>query len=275
MASPEPLPEPLQVALGVLGAFPCQAYVVSATGSWLPSEIVGVDGQYLRCARWERVHQLGGELTLVVGDGRRAGYEIDCVVSSPGDGSSVLVRVVDVRRVKPRRRAARAGVSESGLVRPEGDQPEFDVQVVDIGPGGVAFVSDRPLAVGDSISGVLTIAHRAFPIQARVVHLQPLGFGRVRVGCQFTEIAEPNRQLLDRIAREVPSDRRRLRPIELVEHQAADHAQAPQALLDDLRYHYEEVRIPTLRYCRPCSRITLHRNTAPPGNPPEWQCQTC
>ena len=274
MASPEPRPDPLQIALGVLGAFPCQVFVISASRSWLPSEIFGVDGQCLRCARWEDAHGLGDELTVVVGDGRRAGYEIDCVASSPGDESSVPVRVVDVRRVKPRRRYARAGVSESGVVRSGGGQPEFDVRVVDIGSDGFGFVSDRPLVTGDSVSGMLNVARRAFPIHARVVHVTQLGFGRIRIGCQFTQIAESNRELLARIATEAPIDRRGLRPIELVEN-LIWYEDSPQVSLGDVRYHYEELRVPTLRYCRPCGRITVHRNTAPPGGQPEWQCPNC
>lgn len=217
---------------------------------------------------------IGAEVTLVVGDGRRAGYEISCVVASPADDSPALLSVMDVARVKPRRRHARAGVSESGMVRHMDEEMEFDVKVVDVGPDGVAFISDRPLVVGDSVSGMLDIARRSFPIQARVVHIQPLGFGRVRIGCQFTDIGKAYRELLDQIAKEAPSDRRGLRPIELVDDYPHD-CESSAASITDLHCHYEAVRIPTLRYCRPCGRITLHRNTALPGDPPEWKCPNC
>ena len=275
LATPEPVPNPLQIARGVLGALPCQAFIVTAAAERLPIEIFDADHGCLLCAPSQGVQTPGQQVTLVVGDSRRAGYEIDCVVDAFQDDSSLRLAVVDVRRVKPRRLYPRAGVTESGLVRPHGRGTEFDVQVVDVGPGGVAFVSDRLLVVGDCVSGMLNIARRAFPIRARVVHVRPLGFGRMRVGCQFTDITDANRQLLEQIAMQAPRDRRGLRPIELVENTATPEDDSPAVSLGDLRYHFEEVRIPTLRYCRPCGRITLHRDTAPPDSPSEWTCSTC
>jgi hypothetical protein len=271
MASPEPIHTPFELALGVLGGFPCRHVMVTADHRQLPLEILAAEDGWLRCSQPRTLLAVGEELTVVVGDGHRAGYEVDCAVASVDPDSSMRLSVLDVRRVKPRRRHARRGVSESGLVRPPDGEGELDVHVVDIGPDGVAFVSAQRLAVGDSVSGMLNVGHRAFPIRARVLHVHSLGFGRVRTGCQFTELAETNRMFLEQVAKQAPVDRRGLRPIELL----GNEGNSPWASLEDLRCDYGVTVVPAPRYCRPCGRVTLQRDTASPGNPPEWRCPTC
>jgi hypothetical protein len=271
LASPEPVHTSFQVALGVLGEMPCRHVMVTAGHPNLWLEIHAAEEGWLRCSQPRTLLAVGDELTVVVGDGHRAGYEVGCAVAEVGPDSSMRLAVLDVRRVKPRRRHARRDVSESGLVRPPDGERELDVHVVDIGPDGVAFVSARRLAVGDSVSGMLNIGHRAFPIRARVIHVHSLGFGRVRTGCQFTELAEADRVLLDQVAKQAPVDRRGLRPIELL----GNGANSPWASLEDLTCDYGATALPAPRYCRPCGRVTLQRDTASPGNPPEWRCPTC
>jgi hypothetical protein len=249
--------------------------MVTADHSRLAVEILAAEGAWLRCEPPRDHQDVGEELTLVIGDGQRAGYEIDCVVASLRHDAWLRLAVVDVRRVKPRRRYARTDVSESALVRPPGGEAEFDVQVVDIGTDGVAFVCDRWLAVGDSVAGMLNVGPRAFPIRARIVHVRSLGFGRVQVGCQFTEIAQADRMLLDHIAKHAPSDRRGLRPIELVGKEATRSDDPNWPSLQDLQCEYETTSVPAPRYCRPCGRVTLQNDTASPGDLPAWRCPTC
>ena len=275
LARPEPVPAPLQIALGVLGPLPCRVVVVTTDASRFRAEVTAVEGGCLRCRPLEGAQVLGERLTLVIGDGQRAGYEIDCVSASPHAESSVQLAVLDVRRVKPRRRHARVNVFESALVGPADTEAEVDVHVVDIGQDGLAFVSERRLEVGDLVSGMLNVSQRAFPIGARVVHTQPLGFGRTRVGCQFTRIAESDRRALGEIAGRTPIDRRSLRPIEIVENEARERARPASACLMNLHHHEWTVVSPTRRHCRSCSRVTLHSDTAPPGHPQDWQCRIC
>jgi PilZ domain len=219
MATPEPVPAQFHLALGILGDLPSRVVVVAADGSRFRAEVISADAGCLRCAPLEEAEAgaLGDAVTLVIGDGERAGYEIDCVPAPFQAHPALRLAVVDVRRVKPRRRHARVDVSESALVRSADAETEVDVHVVDVSSDGLAFVSSRRIEVGDSLSGMLNIDQRAFPISILVVHTQPVGFGRFRIGCQFTRIAEVNRHVLEQIARRVPSERRRLRPIELVE----------------------------------------------------------
>lgn len=275
MANPQPVPAPFQIALGVLGDLPCRVVVVAADGSRFAAEVIAAHGEFLHWAPLEdsENRRLGHQLTLVIGDGQRAGYEIDCMPAPHQAQSASRLSVLDVRRVKPRRRHDRVDVSESALVRPSDAETEVDVHVVDISSDGLAFVSSKALAVGDSVSGMLNIDQRAFPIHARVMHAQSVGFGRFRIGCQFTRLAEVNRHVLDQIARRVPSERRRLRPIELVENAGGKQHELPPASLSLNQHH--TATIPTPRYCRGCGRVTLQHDVSAPGTEPRWRCLSC
>lgn len=275
MATPEPVHARLQIALGILGDLPSRVAVVAADGSRFPAEVTSADGDCLSCSPLEEADAtaLGGAVTLVVGDGHRAGYEIECVPVPRPAHSALRLAVVETRRVKPRRRHDRVDVSESALVRPAEAEAEVDVHVVDISSDGLAFVSSRPFQVGDSVSGMLNIDQRAFPINARVAHTQSVGFGRFRIGCQFTRIAEFNRHVLEQIARRVPSERRRLRPIELVENASGRKAEIPPASLSLDRQPI--AMIPTPRYCRPCGRVTLQHEVSRSGQQSHWRCCSC
>ena len=275
MATPEPVHARLQIALGILGDLPSRVAVVAADGSRFPAEVTSADGDCLSYSPLEEAdaNLLGGAVTLVVGDGHRAGYEIECVPVPRPAHSALRLAVIDTRRVKPRRRHDRIDVSESALMRPAEAETEVDVHVVDISSDGLAFVSSRPFQVGDSVSGMLNIDQRAFPINARVAHTQSVGFGRFRIGCQFTRIAEFNRHVLEQIARRVPSERRRLRPIEVVENASGRKAEIPPASLSLDRQPVATV--PTPRYCRPCGRVTLQHEVSRPGHESHWRCCSC
>jgi len=274
LARPEPVPAQLEIALGVLGVLPSAVIAVTADASHVQAEVLATEDGLLRVAT-AVVLESGAGLTLVVGDGQRAGFEIDCIPASVEPEGVMRLAVMDVRRVKPRRRHARVDVSESALVRPVDVEAEVDVRVVDVGPNGVAFVSERRLAVGDSLSGMLNIGQRAFPIQVRVVHTQSLGFGRTRTGCQFTRIAEADRRLLDEVAMQAPIDRRSLRAIEVAKNGASRGDPRPTASLENVEHLNDTTALPTPRYCRPCGRTTLHHDRAAPGLPQDWRCQTC
>jgi PilZ domain len=275
MATPERNPDPWRLAVGVLGDLPSRAAVVAADGSRFDAEVLSAEDGYLHCAPLEDgdAAALRNGVTLVIGDGQRAGYEIDCV-PAPGKARSALwLAVVDVRRVKPRRRHDRVDVSESALVRAPDAETEVDVHVVDISSDGLAFVSSRRFVVGDSVSGMLNIDQRAFPISARVAHTQSVGFGRFRMGCQFTRIAGVNRHVLEQIAKRVPSERRSLRPIELVENAAGQKPDVPPASL--ILDSHRTPTVPTPRYCRRCGRVTLQHDISGPGHEPHWRCCSC
>jgi hypothetical protein len=273
MALPDPVADPLQLALGVLKPLPCQVFVVAASRAGVRMTVCGTDGANLVCMPADGP-TVGHQVTVVVSDGRRVGYEIDCRVVADQDPDAVLLHPEELRRVTPRRRHARASVSESGLVQPEGEGSELDVQVIDVGPDGVAFMCDQPLVLGDVVSGVLHVARRSFPIRARVMHMRPAGLGRVQVGCQLITITNHDRELLRRIARQAPADRRRPRPLELVEP-SATLAHEPAVLVESTACHDNHLRVPTVRYCRACARITLQHDAAPPGHSAQWRCFAC
>jgi hypothetical protein len=275
MATPEPVPAQFHLALGILGDLPSRVVVVAADGSRFRAEVISADAGCLRCAPLEEAEAgaLGDAVTLVIGDGERAGYEIDCVPAPFQAHLALRLAVVDVRRVKPRRRHARVDVSESALVRSADAETEVDVHVVDVSSDGLAFVSSRRIEVGDSLSGMLNIDQRAFPISILVVHTQPVGFWPLPDWMPVHANRRVNRHVLEQIARRVPSERRRLRPIELVESTDGKKGEIPPASLTLDQPHI--TTIPTPRYCRPCGRVTLQHDTSAPGHEPRWRCCAC
>jgi PilZ domain len=269
----DPCPDPLELARAVLPTLPCRAMVVGEDSRCVEIEVVAVAEGHLVA---EPVADLGPRVVVVLVDQRRAGYEIGCVVV-PEDAhqQTPRLRVEWVRRAKPRRQHVRAGVAESGLVRADPDESEFDVRVVDISAAGVAFVCERQLWVGDSVSAMLNIENRSFPVKARVIHTHPLGFGRTRVGCQFTAISEDNRAALANTATQSPSDRRQMRPIELLNTLGAAEGGAEVASMGAVQYERGEALAPVVRYCRACARLTVHVVAAAPGEPPTFTCSAC
>ena len=98
------------------------------------------------------------------------------------------VRRFNGNRATPRARVddlAFVGVLYSSMPL---DEPEFDVRMMDVSPDGMAFITDRRLAIGDLLSVMATIDRKLIRMRARVLHVADAHYGRHRVGCEVTSI---------------------------------------------------------------------------------------
>ena len=74
------------------------------------------------------------------------------------------------------------------------------MRTADISEGGVAFVTELHLAVGDRIMLSVCIGARPITMEALVMRVEPMSFGRSRIGCEVDAIADHDRQAVAQIA---------------------------------------------------------------------------
>jgi hypothetical protein len=103
------------------------------------------------------------------------------------------------RRTK---RAQRSDEAEAVVLRskalPDGDH--FRVRTADISEGGVAFVTELQLALGDRVMLSIYIGARPITVEALVMRVEPMSFGRYRIGCEVDAIADHDRNTVAQIA---------------------------------------------------------------------------
>jgi PilZ domain len=247
------------------------------TGATVSARVVGHDADGILVttrAGWVRPDD---SCSLVVMDEQRAGFEIDgrVISSEPHEDGQEVIRlaVESVRRVKSRRAAPRALLRESALI--ESPHDPFDVEVVDVGADGLAFITDQPFQVGESMAAMLNVEHQVLRVRAQVANVSSLGLGRSRVGCRFVEIAEVHRMLLNDLAREGarPSAR------SAGDRDQVEDAGAFSALIRRLAASESPTReraverALTTVYCQQCTRFTLHRK--PSNGDAAWACMNC
>ncbi len=115
------------------------------------------------------------------------------------------LRVIDVVHQPGHRRSKRAQRSdeaEAVVLRsnalPDGEH--FRVRTADISEGGVAFVTELQLAVGDRVMLSIYIGARPITLESLVMRVEPMSFGRYRIGCEVDAIAEHDRVTVAQIA---------------------------------------------------------------------------
>jgi len=87
-----------------------------------------------------------------------------------------------------KRRFPRIASEHVALVRATGaTESEGFAKTRSLGLGGCGFVTDTPLAVGDGVELLLSLAGRAVSANARVVYVLPVG-DRHEIGVEFVEI---------------------------------------------------------------------------------------
>src|SRR2546423_103023 len=107
-------------------------------------------------------------------------------------------------RPAPRRskRAHRTDDADAVVLRskvlPDGER--FRVRTADISEGGVAFVTELHLAVGDRIMLSVWIGARPITMEALVMRIEPMSFGRSRIACEVDSIADHDREAVSQIA---------------------------------------------------------------------------
>jgi len=80
------------------------------------------------------------------------------------------------------------------------DGEHFRVRTADLSEGGVAFVTELHLAIGDRLMLSIHIGARPITMEALVMRVEPMSFGRYRIGCEIDAIAEHDRRTVAQIA---------------------------------------------------------------------------
>ena len=205
----------LSLALGVLPPPPAPLDVMSEDGGAFSVALDGVDQDMLRLYAPRTAVRKDLRLLARITDQDRGGYEVELEVVEMffHSGAEALVQAVvtQVRRRKMRRLATRVPVAARATGRivfcrslPEGT--EIDVRVADVSTTGVAFSSRQPLDSGDLIELDAYLAGRTMTVGVRVVRCDPAPYGRFRIGCEITDVADRDREALAALAVETGDD---------------------------------------------------------------------
>jgi hypothetical protein len=278
-------PVVLEMAVSVLPPSDVPVQLCLADGTQLEGWVIGHDESVITVAGPAGWMRSGDQCTMTVSDSHRAGYEIDCWVVGFAqvdlDRETIRFAVAGVRRVKSRRATGRVPLRETAVIDMATDAT--DVVVVDVSTLGFAFTTTHTLEVGDELSVVLNVSGQVVPAAAQVANITQVDGEHVRVGCQFLEVSDVSRRLLEQLARdaETPTDRRS--PPEQAEAAVDDdEAAARSALIQRLRQNAQgqqagsqqiEDRQLTMLYCRPCTRFTLHVKLS--NNDAAYRCVSC
>jgi hypothetical protein len=183
----------LELALGILAELPTALEVLSDDGGSVTIELAGHDTEMLHALAPRSRVRLGLGLRLRIRTPEGRGYDVDMSVSELFFHSA---GVAAVHLTVPRARVddlAFVGVLYSSMPL---DEPEFDVRMMDVSPDGMAFITDRRLAIGDLLSVMATIDRKLIRMRARVLHVADAHYGRHRVGCEVTSIQGSERAQL-------------------------------------------------------------------------------
>jgi hypothetical protein len=148
-------------------------------------------------------------------DQNGGGYDISLRIEKAYFQSSnqtlLHLRVIDIVHQPGHRRTKRAQRSDDAdavVLRsralPDGEH--FHVRTADLSEGGVAFVTELALTVGDRVMLSIHIGARPITLEALVMRAEPISFGRYRVGCEVAAIAEHDRAMVVQIAEAAESD---------------------------------------------------------------------
>jgi PilZ domain len=195
----------LEMACAVLPEFPVDIEAYTQNGAAVTLRISGTEEDRLQAfTEWGAARE-EMDLLIPIRHPERGGYDIACRVTAVyfegGTLGRVELEISSVKRRKPYRAAARAAASALASVRVvAGRHPaarsEFDVRLVDVSSGGVAFQTERKLSRGDIISLAAKVPDTTVFITARVVNVDRSAYGRSRIGCELLEATEEQRRRL-------------------------------------------------------------------------------
>ncbi len=200
----------LEMACAVLPEFPVDIETYKQSGAALTLRISGAEHDRLQAyTAWGEARE-DMELLIPIRHPDRGGYDITCRVDAVyfegGTLGRVDLEISAVTRRKPYRAAARAVASALASVRVVAGRhvaarSEFDVRLVDVSAGGVAFQTERKLSRGDIISLAAQVPETTVFITARVVNVDRSAYGRSRIGCELLEATpEQRRRLAEYVA---------------------------------------------------------------------------
>jgi PilZ domain len=208
--APDPDPEGLLLDqfLSLLPSLPTEIGVFSA-GGVATVVLADLDRGLLIGYAPQMLMQPGLTIVCPLRDSSGGGYDVSLRIEKAYFQSSnqtlIHVRVIEIvhqpghRRTK---RAQRTDDAEAVVLRSKAlpDGEHFHVRTADISEGGVAFVTELNLSVGDRVMLSIYIGARPITLEALVMRVEPISFGRYRIGCEVDAIAEHDRRTVAQIA---------------------------------------------------------------------------
>lgn len=195
----------IEMACAVLPPFPVEIEAFKQNGAALTLRISEADADRLHAfVPWGEARE-EMDLLIPVRHPERGGYDIACRVAAVyfegGTLGRVELEISGITRRKPYRVAARAMASALASVRIVAGRhiaarSEFDVRLVDVSAGGVAFQTERKLSRGDIVSLAAQVPGTPVLITARVVNVDRSAYGRSRIGCELLEATADQRRRL-------------------------------------------------------------------------------
>jgi PilZ domain len=184
------------MALDVLPEAPCRIVCLLDDGAKTEMRLLGTSGAGRLQAELPVIDaREGGEILIMVERGR-GGFLVVCRIDRTfflgGLDGLVDLSVTSVTRRKPHRAAERISVDQTARIEvviadhiPAGTT--LAARMVDISPGGAAFLTEQPFHAGDQVR--LVAVYEGLPIsaRARVANVSRQVFGRHRVGCEFSK----------------------------------------------------------------------------------------
>ena len=216
----------LMLARGVLPELPCTIQVLSEDGGSFDLHVqIEQDGLLHAIAPRDRIRDQLRVLGRIV-DATRGRYEVELeVMESFWHSQTELLThlaVNSVQHQKMRRASPRVRVGTDATLRvlfsrtqPNGS--ELEVKLADVSSTGAAFNSPKPVDPGDMIAIEANLNGRDMSFEARVIRCDLAPWGRFRVGCQLTTVADSDRELIARMADEAPAGSAEQRKPEVVE----------------------------------------------------------
>jgi hypothetical protein len=195
--------------LSMLPAFPTTIGVFSAEGG--VAEVVLADLDQGLLVGYAPQILMQKELTIIcpLRDAGGGGYDVSLKVEKAyfqsGDQTLLHLSVVSIEHQPGHRRSKRARRTDQAEVLVLYSNgldagARMVARLADISEDGVAFVSELPLSVGDRVMLSIHVGARPITLEAQVVRDETVAFGRHRIGCEVTAIAEHDRDAVSAIA---------------------------------------------------------------------------
>lgn len=202
----------LRQALALLPKLPDTIEVISEDGGTLPLTLAAVEGVIIYA--YGNRDLVRDDLILEArprsdrGDGHDIRFKILRSYFQSGDELLLHLKVIEIDERSGERASTRAPLAAQAALRVLFGREqragfELDIRLVDVSPGGIAFIADRTFATGDIIEVFADVDGHSLRLECRVVDSIPAVYGRHRTGCEITEILPSDRHVLTELAAQV------------------------------------------------------------------------
>ena len=229
--------------IAMLGELPATISVFAPSGGIEYLQVASLDhaGRVIAYGPDEFMEP-GFEFVAELRDAEGGGFDIQLTVVESffqaGDRALLNMTVADIIERAGERETPRAPVSEVAeaqiqysAVLPE--KTRMEVRVADVSLRGIALLTDKVVAVGDTMRVDAIVRGRNIIMGVRVARIDPAAFGRYRMGCEITRIGAADRAFLGDLAASARSgspDQRRPETIEVLSQSRAEQAPLKERL---------------------------------------------